>query len=165
MAAARVLPQPQATFEGERQALVDAVRAALYASKICAYAQGMALLKAALSMYQYNFNLGAVAKIWWAGCIIRARFLDDVSAAFERTPDLANLLLDPFFSTAIAERDTRWREALCSATELGIATPALSSALGYYDAYRAAARQPDSSAARLLRRAHVSAHRQRRNVS
>jgi 6-phosphogluconate dehydrogenase len=136
VAAAQVLPQPQASFDGDRQALIAAVRSALYASKICAYAQGMALLRAASIMYQYNLDLAAVARIWRAGCIIRARFLDDVSAAFERTPDLRNLLLDPFFSQAVTERDAHWRMALEQATALGIATPAMSSALAYYDAYR-----------------------------
>lgn len=136
VAAADVLPQPQQQFDGDRQQLVDAVRAALYASKICAYAQGMALLKAASIEYQYDLDLAAVARIWRAGCIIRARFLDDVSAAFEQNADLANLLLDDFFRAAVSERDTQWRTVVQIATQLGIATPAFSSALAYYDAYR-----------------------------
>ncbi|HSH82428.1 MAG TPA: NADP-dependent phosphogluconate dehydrogenase [Herpetosiphonaceae bacterium] len=136
--AAEVLSGPQRTYSGDRSTLIAAARAALYASKICAYAQGMALLRAASAEYGYQLDLGAVAALWRAGCIIRARFLDDVTRAFRNTPDLPNLLLDEEFAAAIRERDAQWREALRVATELGIATPALSSALAYYDAYRAA---------------------------
>ncbi len=138
VAAAEVLSGPQHTYSGDRSTLIAAARAALYASKICAYAQGMALLRAASAEYGYDLDLGAVAALWRAGCIIRARFLDDVTRAFRNTPDLPNLLLDEEFTSAIQERDTQWREALRVSTELGIATPALSSALAYYDAYRAA---------------------------
>ncbi len=138
VAAAKDLAQPERHFTGDQQALVKAVRAALYASKICAYAQGMALLRAASNEYQYDLDLGIVASLWRAGCIIRARFLDDVTAAFRRRRDLPNLLLDQTFATAIAERDAQWRLALQTATELAIATPAMSSALAYYDAYRSA---------------------------
>jgi 6-phosphogluconate dehydrogenase len=134
--AASILPQPQAQFTGNKQELIAAVRAALYASKICAYAQGMALLRGASLAYNYDLNLAAIARIWRAGCIIRARFLDDVSAAFERAPTFDNLLLDPFFGQAIGERDVQWRSTLQQATALGIAMPAMSSALAYYDAYR-----------------------------
>lgn len=134
--AATILPQPQAIGNGDKQELIAAVQAALYASKICAYAQGMALLRAASVTYNYELDLAAIARIWRAGCIIRARFLDDVSAAFERAPDFDNLLLDPFFGRAIAERDAQWRTTLQRATALGIATPAMSSALAYYDGYR-----------------------------
>jgi 6-phosphogluconate dehydrogenase len=138
VAAARVLAGPQRDGRSsvDRQELIAAVRAALYASKICAYAQGMALLGAASEEYGYQLDLASVAAIWRAGCIIRARFLDDVSAAFRRQADLPNLLLDNYFASAVQERDGQWRSALHVATELGIATPAMSSALAYYDAYR-----------------------------
>lgn len=136
VAAANVLHGPQQRVQGNTQQLIEAVGAALYAAKICAYAQGMALLRAASAEYKFGLNLGEVAKLWRAGCIIRARFLDDVTAAFQRQPDLANLLLDDYFNAAIRERDAAWRMAIRTATELGIATPALSSALAYYDAYR-----------------------------
>ena len=139
VAAGEVLSGPQdgaATASIDPQELIAAVRAALYASKICAYAQGMALLRAASEEYGYNLDLAAVAAIWRAGCIIRARFLDDVSAAFNRRADLPNLLLDDYFASAVQERDSQWRTALRLATELGIATPAMSSALAYFDAYR-----------------------------
>jgi 6-phosphogluconate dehydrogenase len=136
VAAAKVLSGPQRQYSGDVQALIRAVRSALYASKICAYAQGMALLRAASAEYGFELQLAEIAPIWRAGCIIRARFLDDVSAALRRQPDLPNLLLDDYFSTAVRERDADWRMALGAAIELGIATPALSSALAYYDAYR-----------------------------
>ena len=136
--AAEVLSGPQARFDGERAALVATVRAALYAAKVCTYAQGMALLQAASQEYGYNLDLGTVAAIWRAGCIIRAGFLDDVTRAFQRQPDLRNLLIDPFFAQEIQQRSTQLREAVQLATKLGIATPALSSALAYFDAYRSA---------------------------
>jgi 6-phosphogluconate dehydrogenase len=137
VAAAKVLKGASGTYQGDRTELINAVRAALYASKICAYAQGMALLRAASTEYGYNLDLGAVAALWRAGCIIRARFLDDVTRAFRATPDLPNLVLDDQFAAAIQEREAQWRQALHTGIELGIATPALSSALAYYDSYRA----------------------------
>ncbi len=138
VAAAQVLARPQGQYDGDHPALIEAVRAALYASKICAYAQGMALLREASAQYHYALDLAAIAAIWRAGCIIRARFLDDVSAAFRHNPDLANLLLDDYFAAAVRQRDAQWRLALRTATELAIPTPAMSSALAYYDAYRSA---------------------------
>ena len=136
--AAGVFPAADAPFEGDADELIDAVRAALYASKICAYAQGMALLRGASAEYHYGLDLASIAAIWRAGCIIRARFLDDVSAGFRREPNLSNLLLDDFFAAAIREREARWRTAVRTAVELSIPTPAMSSALAYYDAYRSA---------------------------
>ncbi len=138
VAAAEVLRGPEAgdIDEQRRAELVEAARAALYASKIGAYAQGMALLRAASDEYGYQLDLGASAALWRAGCIIRARFLDDVTAAFRRDGALPNLLLDDFFASAVRERDTQWRTALQAAVELGIPTPALSSALAYFDSYR-----------------------------
>ncbi|MCW5852516.1 MAG: NADP-dependent phosphogluconate dehydrogenase [Anaerolineae bacterium] len=138
VAASKVLTRPQPAFKGDKAALVQAVRAALYASKICAYAQGMALLRAASNEYQYDLDLGEIAAIWRAGCIIRARFLDDVTAAFRRNAQLPNLLMDDFFGSAVRERDQPWRYVLQTAIELGIPAPAFSSALAYYDGYRSA---------------------------
>ncbi|PLS83081.1 MAG: phosphogluconate dehydrogenase (NADP(+)-dependent, decarboxylating) [Chloroflexi bacterium] len=138
VAAADVLHAPTTTFTGDPAALIATVRAALYASKICAYAQGMALLRAASTEYGYDLDLGAVAALWRAGCIIRARFLDEVTQAYRRKGELTNLLLDPYFAAAVQDRDQAWRAALLTATELGIAMPAMSSALAYYDAYRSA---------------------------
>ncbi len=136
LAAAQVLTRPQAAFQGNKAELVEAVRAALYASKICAYAQGMALLRAASQEYQYDLDLGSTAAIWRAGCIIRARFLDDVTAAFRRNPALPNLLMDEFFGSAVRQRDAQWRATVQTAIQLGIPAPAFSSALAYYDGYR-----------------------------
>jgi 6-phosphogluconate dehydrogenase len=137
--AAKVLPAgAQQGFTGERQALIDDVRAALYASKISAYAQGMAMLRIASQEYGYNLNLGDVAAIWRAGCIIRARFLNRITAAFVRNPALPNLLLDPDLGGAVAERLPAWRRVLQLAIGLGIPTPAFSASLAYYDSYRSA---------------------------
>ncbi|WP_029215090.1 NADP-dependent phosphogluconate dehydrogenase [Kallotenue papyrolyticum] len=134
--AAQTLRGPAARPAHEPTALIEAVRAALYASKICAYAQGLALLRAASDERGYGLELATVARIWRAGCIIRARLLDEISAAFTAQPDLPNLLLAPAFAAAIAERDAAWRRAISAAIAQGIPVPALSSALHYYDAYR-----------------------------
>jgi 6-phosphogluconate dehydrogenase len=139
VAAAKVLPSgAQHGFAGDRKALIDDVRAALYASKISAYAQGMAMLRIASQEYGYNLNLGDVAAIWRAGCIIRARFLNRITAAFVRNPALPNLLLDPDLGGAVAERLPAWRRVLQLAVGLGIPTPAFSASLAYYDSYRSA---------------------------
>ncbi|HOT91035.1 MAG TPA: NADP-dependent phosphogluconate dehydrogenase [Anaerolineae bacterium] len=120
----------------ERAALIDAVKDALYAAKICSYAQGFALMRAASKEYGYNLNYGEIARIWRGGCIIRARFLNTIRAAFERRPDLPNLLLDETFAQAVAERQTALRDVVGFAVAKGIPTPAFFSALAYYDAYR-----------------------------
>ncbi|MEZ4707874.1 MAG: NADP-dependent phosphogluconate dehydrogenase [Caldilineaceae bacterium] len=137
--AAKVLSSGvDATYTGDRQALISAVRQALYASKISAYAQGMALLRIASEEYDYNLNLGEVAALWRAGCIIRARFLNHITDAFERNPALPNLLLDGDFRQAINERLPAWRHVVQTAVGLGIPVPAFSASLAYYDSYRSA---------------------------
>ncbi len=137
VAASRVLPGPARTrYEGDRQALIDAVRQALYASKISAYAQGMALLRMASAEYDYGLNLAEIAAIWRAGCIIRARFLNRITQAFNRKPDLANLLLDEELGQAVAECLPAWRHVVQTAVGLGIPVPAFSASLAYYDSYR-----------------------------
>ena len=136
--AAEVLGGPDGHYQGDRQSFIDAVGDALYAAKICSYAQGFALLRAASQEYDYNLNYSEIARIWRGGCIIRARFLDDVRAAFAEEPDLPNLLLAPFFRDAVASRQEALRHVLCTAIELGIPTPALSASLAYFDAYRSA---------------------------
>jgi 6-phosphogluconate dehydrogenase len=138
VAAAGVLPGPAPRYEGNRQQLIDAVRDALYASKICSYAQGMALLRKASAEYGYNLHLGELARIWRAGCIIRAELLDDITQAYQRHPALPNLLLDDFFKEAITSRQAAWRLALTTAIQLGVPMPAMSASLAYFDAYRAA---------------------------
>jgi len=137
VAAAKVLPGPdQTTYTGDKAQLIDAVRQALYASKISAYAQGMALLGMASEEYKYALKLGEVAAIWRAGCIIRARFLNRITEAFNRQPDLPNLLLDDDLGQAVRERLPAWRHVVQTAVGLGIPVPAFSVSLAYYDSYR-----------------------------
>ncbi len=134
--ASRVLRGPATTFTGDREHLVDAARQALYASKVTSYAQGLALLRIASREYGYEINPGLVAKIWRAGCIIRASLLGDIRDAFARNTDLVNLLLDEAFTMAIAQRQDAWRYVVQTAVGLGIPVPAMSASLAYYDAYR-----------------------------
>ncbi len=115
-----------------------AVRDALYCSKICAYAQGFQLMAAAQAEYDWKLNFGEIARIWRGWCIIRAAFLQKITDAYERDAHLANLLLDSFFRGEIAKRQAAWRQVVSQAALTGIPTPAFSSALAYYDAYRSA---------------------------
>ena len=131
------LPGPDAPpYSGDRQELIDATRDALYASKISAYAQGMTLLRQASEEYGYELNLGEIAAIWRAGCIIRARFLNHITAAYARNPALTNLLLDEQFRAAVTQRLPAWRKVIQLAVAHGIPTPAFSASLAYYDSYR-----------------------------
>ena len=135
--AANVLSGPTKKYNGNSsQELINAVRDALYASKICSYAQGMSLLKKASEEYEYNLDLGAIAKIWRAGCIIRARFLNDITNAYNRDKDLPNLLVDKGFQKAVNSRQEAWRFVIQLATGSGIPMPAMSASLAYYDTYR-----------------------------
>lgn len=136
VAASKVLSGPQSRFTGDRDQFANDVRDALYAAKICSYAQGMAMLKAASAEYDYGLQLGEVAKLWRGGCIIRARFLNDITRAFRANPDLANLLLDPFFREAILSRQAALRRVVATGVELGIPVYALAASLSYLDAYR-----------------------------
>ncbi len=136
IAASKVLAGPSDRFSGNRDRLIAAVRQALYASKITSYAQGMAQLRAASREYDYRIDPGEVAKIWRAGCIIRAALLGDIRDAFRRDPGLVNLLLDRAFRDAIAERQDGWRFVVQTAAGLGIPLPAISDSLAYYDSYR-----------------------------
>ena len=137
-AAAPVLARPVEPVAFDRDTLVPSVRAALYAAKVCSYAQGMALLGAASEAYNYGLDLGTVASVWRAGCIIRAVFLDDITGAFRRNPKLPNLLLDDYFRRAVAEREQGWRSVIQTAVAAGVPVPALSASLAYFDAYRSA---------------------------
>ena len=134
-AAARVLAGPRGV-PGWPDDLDQVVRDALYCSKICAYAQGFSLMRAAAREYNWPLDYGAIARIWRGGCIIRAVFLQKITDAFARRADLANLLLDGYFAGELAERQTGWRACVAAAAEAGIPTPAFGSALAYYDAYR-----------------------------
>jgi 6-phosphogluconate dehydrogenase len=136
--ASRVLAGPAATVGLAGEHLVDAARQALYASKITSYAQGFAMMRLASGEYGYGIDAATIAKIWRAGCIIRASLLGDIRDAFARDPGLINLLLAPAFRDAIAERQTAWREIVRHAIALGVPIPALSASLAYYDSYRTA---------------------------
>ncbi len=136
VAASKVLAGPSGKFTGNRQQLIDAARDALYASKLTSYAQGMALLRVASEEYKYGLQPGEVAKIWRAGCIIRASLLGDIMAAYRRDPNLVNLLLDAAFRGAVLEREAAWRLVVETAVGLGIPVLATSAALAYFDAYR-----------------------------
>jgi 6-phosphogluconate dehydrogenase len=138
VAAARVLAGPQARFDGDRQQAVAAIRDALYASKVCSYAQGMNLIQAGSEAYNWKINLREMARIWKAGCIIRAEFLNEIMQAYERDPRLANLLLDAEFRTRIQQAQQNWRWTLRLAIEHGIPVPSMTASLGYYDSYRTA---------------------------
>ena len=138
VAASAVLTGPQQTFTGDRTAFIEMIRKALYASKICSYAQGFQLLRAANQEYKWDLNFGSIASLWRAGCIIRAQFLGRIKEAYDRNPALANLLLDPYFSGAIKDASASWRTVIATAVHLGVPVPAFSSALSYYDGYRTA---------------------------
>ena len=136
---AKVLPQPKvAAFSGKKTELIDAVRDALYASKIVSYAQGMELLGAAGVGYKWNLNFGDIATIWRGGCIIRAKFLNRIKEAYDRDPQLHNLLLDQYFTGIIERTQENWRIAIATAVQHGVATPAFSASLAYFDSYRQA---------------------------
>ncbi len=139
VASSKILPQPKPKrFKGDRAQLVDAVRNALYASKIVSYAQGMELLGAASTQYKWNLNFGDIATIWRGGCIIRAKFLNRIVDAYKRDPALHNLLLDSYFTGIIEKTQDNWRVAVSTAAEHGVAVPAFSASLAYFDSYRQA---------------------------
>jgi 6-phosphogluconate dehydrogenase len=136
--ASQVLAGPAAKYDGSRDHLIAAARDALYASKITSYAQGLAQLGLASAEYKYDLDPAEIARIWRAGCIIRARLLGDIMRAFHRDGGLTNLLLDDAFRDAVARRQESWRFVVQTAVGLGIPVPAISGSLGYYDAYRSA---------------------------
>jgi 6-phosphogluconate dehydrogenase len=137
VAAAKILPQPKVPkFTGDRNTLVTAVRDALYASKIVSYAQGMELLGAASIGSKWDLNFGDIATIWRGGCIIRAKFLNRIKEAYERDPKLHNLLLDQYFTGIVERTQDNWRVAVATAVTHGVAVPAFSASLGYFDSYR-----------------------------
>ena len=138
VAASALLKGPQPTaFSGDRQAFIEDVRRALYASKICSYAQGFQLLAMAAEEYAWNLNYGSIALMWRGGCIIRAQFLGRIKEAFDADAHLANVLLAPYFQEAIAQSQTSWRRVVATAIEHGVPVPAFGAALSYYDSYRA----------------------------
>jgi 6-phosphogluconate dehydrogenase len=139
VAASKVLPHPRARqFKSNRERLVDAVRDALYASKIVSYTQGMELLRSGSTTYDWNLNLSDIATIWRGGCIIRAKFLNRIVEAYQHDPALHNLLLDRYFTRAIRKAQPKWRLVLSTAIKHGVAAPAFSASLAYFDSYRSA---------------------------
>ena len=138
IAASAVLKGPATTFEDDKDAFVADIRQALYAAKICSYAQGYQLLSLAAREYEWELNYGSIALMWRGGCIIRAQFLGRIKEAFDADPGLANLLLAPYFSTAIENSQSAWRRVVATAVTLGVPVPTFSSALAYYDGYRSA---------------------------
>lgn len=138
VAASKEITAPTAKYEGDKQEFINQVRDALYCSKMCSYAQGMALLSKASSEFNFNLNLSEIARIWKGGCIIQAGFLDKIKKAFNENPALPNLLLAPEFKQSILDRQAAWRKVLATANQLGIAVPAFSSSLDYFDSYRRA---------------------------
>jgi 6-phosphogluconate dehydrogenase len=139
VAASKILPQPRARkFKGNRPRFIDAIRDALYASKIVSYAQGMELLRSGSTDYKWDLNLSDIATIWRGGCIIRAKFLNRIVEAYQRDPALPNLLLDRYFTRAIRRAQRNWRVAVSTAIKHGVAVPAFSASLAYFDSYRSA---------------------------
>ena len=138
VAAAKVLKGPATAYRGSRVKLVEAVRRALYCSKICAYAQGFQLMAAAQKEYDWTLDFGTIAAIWRGGCIIRARFLQKITEAYRDNPRLVNLMLAPHFKRALAAHQASWREVMALAVTRGIPVPAFGSALSYFDGYRSA---------------------------
>lgn len=137
IAAASILPGPEVgAFTGDVKDFVNKVRDALYCSKMCSYAQGMALMSKASENFGYDLDLGEIARIWKGGCIIKAGFLNKIKKAYDENPALANLLLAPEFKQTILDRQAAWREVVATAAQFGIAIPAFSASLDYFDSYR-----------------------------
>ena len=136
--ASKVLPGPTGLYQGDKAEFVEAVRKALYVSKICSYAQGYVQMQAAAKANDWSLNYGPIAMLWRGGCIIRATFLERIKDAFDKDPNLENLLLDPYFKSIVEDSQAAWRKVVSTAVELGIPAPAISGALAYYDGYRSA---------------------------
>jgi 6-phosphogluconate dehydrogenase len=134
--ASKVLRGPTAKFRGDKTKFIEQVRQALYASKICSYAQGYVQMQAAAAEHKWPLRFGEIALLWRGGCIIRATFLERIKEAFDAKKPPENLLLAPYFKTAVRKAQTAWRNVVTTAVRLGIPTPALSAALAYYDGYR-----------------------------
>ena len=139
VAASSVLASPAETkCKGDKKAFIADLEQALYASKIVSYAQGYQLMRAAAKTYGWHLNYGGIALMWRGGCIIRSAFLGKIKEAFDKNPDLTNLLVDPFFSDKVRRAQASWRRVAATAIELGIPAPAINAALSYYDGYRCA---------------------------
>jgi 6-phosphogluconate dehydrogenase len=136
VAASKVLQGPKGRFSGDRKAFVEDIRKALLASKIVSYAQGFMLMREASKEYHWNLNYGGVALVWRGGCIIRSVFLGKIKEAFDKNPNLQNLLLDDYFGGVIENCQEPWRRVVMKAVEMGVPVPAFTTALAFYDGYR-----------------------------
>ena len=138
VAAAKVFPKTAQTYEGDKKALIEDIRKALYASKIISYAQGYTLMRSAAQTYGWNLNYGGIALMWRGGCIIRSVFLGKIKEAYDKNSNLMNLLLDPYFKETIQGLVPAWRRVTATAIKHGIPAPAFCSALNYFDGYTSA---------------------------
>src|SRR5437660_638876 len=138
VAASKILQGPEHNVATDRKPFIEEVRCALYCSKMISYAQGYMLLRAAAEEQKWNLNFGGIALMWRGGCIIRSRFLSKIKQAFDKNPNLTNLLVDDFFSKTLNEYHASWRRAIVQAIESGVPTPAFSTALSFYDGFRTA---------------------------
>jgi 6-phosphogluconate dehydrogenase len=138
LAASSLFEAPNLEFQGDKKVFIEQVRQALYASKICSYAQGYQLMQMTAKEFAWQLNYGGIALMWREGCIIRARFLENIKAAYDKNPDLANLLLDPYFTNIIKTNQGAWRQVVATASLHGVWIPTFGSALAYFDGYRSA---------------------------
>jgi len=138
VAASTVLAGPKPAWSGDQATFIEMIRKALFSSKICSYAQGFQLLRAADQEHRWDLEFGTISSLWRAGCIIRAQFLGRIKEAYGRNPALANLLMDPYFASVTNAYQQDWRKVVAVAAENGVAVPAFMSALAYYDSYRTA---------------------------
>ncbi len=159
--ASQVLKGPKAQFKGDKAKFIDDLRKALYASKIISYAQGYQLMRAAAKEYGWNLNYGGVALMWRGGCIIRSVFLGEIKKAFDKNPNLENLLLDPFFKRAMTKAQVSWRRVVTTAVKLGIPIPTISCGNGVLRrlSSRTTAREFIAGTAGLFRRTYLRAGR------
>jgi 6-phosphogluconate dehydrogenase len=135
--ASKVLQGPSAKkYDGDKKSFIEQIRQALYASKICSYAQGYVQMQSAAQEYDWDLHYGNIALLWRGGCIIRAKFLDRIKEAFDADPKLDNLLLAPYFTEACTKAQDAWRNVIATAAHLGVPIPAFATALAYYDGYR-----------------------------
>lgn len=136
--ASKYLPGPQEKYQGNKEEILAALADALFASKVCSYAQGMSLIKTASNQYKWEIDLAETARIWKGGCIIRATMLKDITGAFKEKSDLQNLLLHPTFASWLEKAQKSWRLAVSTAISCGVPVPAMSASLAYFDSYRSA---------------------------
>jgi 6-phosphogluconate dehydrogenase len=136
--ASKILSGPKYTFNGDKKTFVEDIRKALLASKIVSYAQGYMLMQEAAKEYKWDLNYGNIAMMWRGGCIIRSVFLGKIKAAFDKNPNLKNLLLDEYFKNVIDSCQASWRKVIATAIEMGVPVPAFATALSFYDGYRSA---------------------------